>query len=261
MAPARRAKGNTMHKISIAVLLLGLAACKPQAGAGTGASPSTDEQKTFYALGMTIGRNLGVFNMTKDELAFVHAGMAAQVLGDKPAVELQQFGPRISQLARSRSEGVAAKEKEKSKSFLETAAKEEGAQKSESGLVYKALKEGTGAAPAATDLVKVHYRGTLTDGKEFDSSYSRNEPAQFPLNGVIRCWTEGVQKMKVGGKAKLVCPSEIAYGDQGSPPNIPGGATLVFEVELLEVAKAAPGNSPGAAPAAAPQKTAPKASK
>ena len=107
-----------------------------------------------------------------------------------------------------------------------------------SGLVYQSIKEGTGASPAATDVVKVHYRGTFPDtGKEFDSSYKRGEPTEFPLNGVIPCWTEGLQKLKIGGKAKLVCPSTIAYGDQGRPPKIPGGATLVFEVELLEIVK------------------------
>jgi FKBP-type peptidyl-prolyl cis-trans isomerase FkpA len=100
------------------------------------------------------------------------------------------------------------------------------------------LKPGTGASPKATDTVKVHYRGTLTNGTEFDSSYKRNEPTSFPLNRVIACWTEGVQKMKVAGKARLVCPSSIAYGDRGSPPSIPGGATLVFEIELLEVGAA-----------------------
>jgi FKBP-type peptidyl-prolyl cis-trans isomerase FkpA len=92
--------------------------------------------------------------------------------------------------------------------------------------------------PAADDTVKVNYRGTLIDGTEFDSSYKRNEPASFPLKGVIPCWTNGVAQMKVGGKAKLVCPSDSAYGDQGHPPAIPGGATLVFEVELLEITKA-----------------------
>jgi FKBP-type peptidyl-prolyl cis-trans isomerase FkpA len=106
-----------------------------------------------------------------------------------------------------------------------------------SGLVYTELTPGTGPSPKATDRVTVHYRGTLTDGKEFDSSYKRNQPATFPLNGVIKCWTEGVQKMKVGGKAKLVCPSAIAYGPQGRPPIIPPDATLVFEVELIGIEK------------------------
>jgi FKBP-type peptidyl-prolyl cis-trans isomerase FkpA len=107
-----------------------------------------------------------------------------------------------------------------------------------SGLVYKSLKDGKGPQPAATDVVKVHYRGTLPDGKEFDSSYSRGQPAEFPLNRVIKCWTEGVQKMKVGGKAKLTCPPAIAYGERGTPGGpIPPNATLHFEVELLDIVK------------------------
>jgi FKBP-type peptidyl-prolyl cis-trans isomerase FkpA len=119
---------------------------------------------------------------------------------------------------------------------LAKAAGEPGAQVSTSGLVYRSLKDGAGASPAATDVVKVHYRGTFPDGKEFDSSISRGSPATFPLNRVIKCWTEGVQKMKVGGKAKLTCPAAIAYGDRGTPGGpIPPGATLLFEVELLGI--------------------------
>ena len=114
-------------------------------------------------------------------------------------------------------------------------AKEPGAVVSESGLVYRSLKEGQGPSPQATDTVRVHYRGTLPDGREFDSSYSRGQPAEFPLNRVIRCWTEGVQKLKVGGKAKLTCPPAIAYGDRGAGGVIPPGATLLFEVELLGI--------------------------
>ena len=118
---------------------------------------------------------------------------------------------------------------------LTAAAKEPGATLTASGLVYRALKDGTGASPKASDLVKVHYKGTFPDGREFDSSYKRNEPAEFPLNGVIPCWTEGVQRMKVGGKAKLTCPSAIAYGARGAGNVIPPNATLVFEVELLGI--------------------------
>ena len=117
-----------------------------------------------------------------------------------------------------------------------TAAKEPGAAVTPSGLVYRSLKDGSGASPAATDVVKVNYRGTFADGSEFDSSYKRNAPAQFPLNGVIPCWTEGVQRMKVGGKAKLTCPAAIAYGSRAVGP-IPPNTTLQFEVELLEVVK------------------------
>ena len=118
---------------------------------------------------------------------------------------------------------------------LEAAAKEAGAQVTPSGLVYRALKEGTGASPKASDTVKVHYRGTFPDGREFDSSHKRNQPATFGLGQVIPCWTEGVQRMKVGGKAKLTCPSQIAYGERGAGGVIPPNATLLFEVELLGV--------------------------
>lgn len=122
-----------------------------------------------------------------------------------------------------------------SSDYLEKAAKEPGAVKSDSGLVYRELRPGSGPSPKASDTVKVNYRGTLTDGSEFDSSYKRNEPLSFPLSQVIPCWTEGVQRMKVGGKSQLVCPSSIAYGDAGRPPVIPGGATLIFEIELLGI--------------------------
>jgi FKBP-type peptidyl-prolyl cis-trans isomerase FkpA len=119
---------------------------------------------------------------------------------------------------------------------LKKAAAEKGAVVTESGLVFLSLRDGKGPSPVATDTVKVHYRGTFTDGREFDSSYKRNEPTSFPLNRVIKCWTEGVQKIKVGGKARLTCPSAIAYGEKGAGGGeIPGGATLVFEIELLEV--------------------------
>lgn len=120
---------------------------------------------------------------------------------------------------------------------LDAAAKEPGAVVTASGLVYRALTEGSGASPTAADTVKVHYRGTFPDGKEFDSSYARNAPAEFPLGRVIPCWTEGVQRMKVGGKAKLICPSSIAYGSRGAGGGvIPPNATLLFEVELLGIA-------------------------
>ncbi|MES2877725.1 MAG: FKBP-type peptidyl-prolyl cis-trans isomerase [Pseudomonadota bacterium] len=118
----------------------------------------------------------------------------------------------------------------------QASAKEAGAVVTASGLVYRSLKDGTGASPSASDKVKVHYRGTFPDGKEFDSSYKRNEAIEFPLSGVIKCWTEGVQRMKVGGKAKLTCPASIAYGERGAGGGlIPPNATLLFEVELLGI--------------------------
>jgi FKBP-type peptidyl-prolyl cis-trans isomerase FkpA len=120
---------------------------------------------------------------------------------------------------------------------LARAAAEKGAVVTASGLVYRSLTEGKGDSPAATDTVRVHYRGTFPDGKEFDSSHSRGQPASFPLNRVIKCWTEGVQLMKTGGKAKLTCPSAIAYGERGAGGAVPPNAILVFEVELLGIQK------------------------
>ena len=119
--------------------------------------------------------------------------------------------------------------------ILAAASKEPGAQVTKSGLVYRSLKDGTGSSPAATDRVKVHYKGTFPDGKEFDSSYKRNEPAVFPLSMVIRCWTQGLQKIKVGGKARLTCPAVTAYGDRGAGRLVPPNAPLTFDVELLAI--------------------------
>lgn len=227
------------------------------AAAGNASNPQTEEQKTLYALGLSIGRSISVFDMSPEELEYVKAGISTQVKGEKSPVDMETYGPKLQELARTRSTRKAEQEKANSAKFLEEAAKESGAKKTESGLVYKELTAGTGAQPQASDIVKVHYKGTLTNGTEFDSSYKRGEPTQFPLQGVIKCWTEGVQMMKVGGKAKLTCPSDIAYGDRGAPPNIPGGAALVFEVELLEIVKAPemPQGMPGmgAPPTGAPQ--------
>jgi FKBP-type peptidyl-prolyl cis-trans isomerase FkpA len=138
-------------------------------------------------------------------------------------------------MADERQAAAAKKAESEGRDLLARAASEKGAVKGFGGLVYKSLREGSGASPKATDVVTVNYRGTLPDGKEFDSSYKRGKPAEFPLDGVIKCWTEGVQMMKVGGKARLVCPPETAYGARGAGGVIPPNATLSFEVELLAV--------------------------
>jgi FKBP-type peptidyl-prolyl cis-trans isomerase FkpA len=227
--------------IAASVALVGAACNKPGAPA---ASPSpaagdlqTDDQKILYAVGVMLGKNVANLNITPAELELVKRGLGDGATGKKPAVDLEPLQPKIQAFAQSRSAAQAVAEKGKAQAFRDAAAKEPGAVTTNSGLIFTVLKEGTGKSPSGTDTVKVHYRGTLTDGTEFDSSYKRKEPIQFPLNGVIPCWTEGVQKMKVGEKAKLVCPSEIAYGDRGAPPAIPPGATLVFEVELLDIVK------------------------
>jgi len=220
-------------------LLFTLAALLVSTSRTSAAGPDlkTDEDKTFYALGLAMGPQLAPFSLSAAELELVKAGLTDAVTNKEKKVDLQTFMPKVQQLAQSRSATAAAAEKKAGQAFLEKAATEKGATKTASGLIYSEIKPGTGDQPKATDKVKVHYKGTLTDGTVFDSSIDRGEPATFPLNGVIKCWTEGVQLMKVGGKSKLVCPSDIAYGDHGSPPKIKPGATLVFEVELLEIVK------------------------
>lgn len=203
------------------------------------ASPElkTDEQKTLYALGVVISRNLTSFNLSAADLEHVQAGISDGVLHKDSRVDLQTYGPRIQGLQATRVGATAAGEKKAGQAFADKAATEKGASRTASGMVIATLKPGTGASPRSTDTVKVHYHGTLIDGTVFDSSLKGGEPTTLPLNRVIRCWAEGLQTMKVGGKSRLVCPAEIAYGDRGAPPLIKPGATLVFEVELLDIVK------------------------
>jgi FKBP-type peptidyl-prolyl cis-trans isomerase FkpA len=224
--------------LSSLLLALSLLACGPVTAADAPAKPPvTEEEKTLYALGLMLSRNLQAFELTPAELGFVVQGISdGATTGKATAVKLEEYAPKVQALGQAKSEKRAQAEKAKGTAFLTAEAAKPGVSKTESGALYTETLAGTGPSPAATDKVKVHYRGTLIDGTEFDSSIARGQPAEFPLNGVIKCWTEGVAKMKVGGKARLVCPSDIAYGDRGRP-SIPPGATLVFEVELLEIVK------------------------
>ncbi len=199
------------------------------------AADMTDDQKTLYAIGLALGQQAAVFNLTPAEAEFVKKGLNDSISGAKPAVELDAMRPKVQQLLVARQAAAGEKAAATGKAQLEKAAAEKGAVKTPSGLVYLPLHEGNGASPTATDTVKVNYRGMLPNGKEFDSSYKRNQPAEFPLQGVIKCWGEGVAKMKVGGKARLTCPPDIAYGDKGAGGVIPPNSTLTFEVELLSI--------------------------
>lgn len=228
----------------VAVILVSCLSCVKATEPPKAAEPTTEDQKTLYALGLALSSNLAVFNLTPEELDMVKAGMTDGVLKKTPKVELNTYGPKIDGFAQARITASAAAEKKSSAEFLQKAAAEPGAQKTTSGMVYKVIKAGTGETPKPTDRVKVNYEGTLIDGTPFDSSIKRGTPAEISMNQVIACWVEGLQLMKVGGKSKLVCPSEIAYGDRGRLPVIKPGATLVFEIELLEILKDAPPAKP-----------------
>jgi len=219
---------------SILALVLGAALAAP----ALAQELKTDEQKTLYALGLILSQNLASFNLGAADLDAVKAGITDGVLKKDPKISLSEWGPRIQGLQASRLAVVAAAERKSGEAFLAKAAAEKGATKTASGLIITTLTAGTGPAPKVSDTVKVHYQGTLADGTVFDSSLQRGEPITLPLaGGIIKCWSEGVPLMKVGGKSRLVCPPDLAYGDQGRPPRIKPGATLVFEIEVLEIVK------------------------
>lgn len=238
-----------MRKLMIVVFvaLIAIWGCSPE-------PPKTEEQKAFYAVGVHLSKQLSIFDLTPEELKYVQQGLADAAAGKKLVAEPDAYMQKVGTIAQERMAKATEKNKTASKTFLEKAATEQGAKKTASGLIYKEIKVGTGEQAKPTDIVKVHYVGTLMDGKEFDSSVKRGQPAEFPLGQIIPCWSEGVSMMKVGGKAKLVCPPELAYGERGRPPIIPGNSALVFEVELLEIKSGA--STPAPAPAA-PQQAAP----
>ncbi len=218
------------------VSLLAVSACNK--GASPRTSLSNDDEKVIYSIGMDMGSKLKTLQLSEKEMTVLKMGIDDGAKdGAKPLVEQKDFLPKIGDLIRKRQESFAKKEEENSKSFLDKAAASEKAEKTESGLIYVATQEGTGESPKETDRVEVNYHGTLRSGEVFDSTRDRGQPASFRLDRVIPCWKEGVQKMKVGGKSELYCPSAIAYGERGAPPKIPPGAALKFEVELLKILK------------------------
>ncbi len=208
-----------------------------------------DVNKVAYVLGTFVAQRTPIAGaeLSEAELGEVMKGLSDAAQGKELAVKLEDYGPKVDQLLQAKAAERATKAKAQAEKDMAKFSKEKGAKKTASGLIYIEQKAGTGSLPKPEDTVKVHYKGTLLDGTEFDSSYKRNEPTEFPLNGVIKCWTEGVGMMKPGGKAKLVCPPDIAYGERGAPPTIPGNSVLVFEVELIEV-KPKPAAPPGMPP-------------
>src|SRR5262245_28541736 len=229
---------NLVHVVILSLCFGSMTACAQSAGTAASAPPKldTDDQKTLYALGLLLGTNIKPFALTPDELAIVKAGLSDAVTNSKPQVDLNTYGPKVNELDQKRAAAGADDAKKSGQDFADKVAKEPGATKTASGIVMRTITPGNGPNPTADDIVKVHYEGKLPDGTVFDSSIKRGEPAEFPLKGVVPCWTEAVQKMKKGEKAQIVCPSSVAYGDSGRP-GIPPGATLSFEIQLIDFHK------------------------
>ena len=197
--------------------------------------PTTDEQKTLYALGLSINQSLSNFSLSEAEFEIVKSGIIDGFSKRAAKVDILAFGPKIQQLQQARASVIAEGEKKLGAAFLTKAAAESGSKKTESGAVITTIKEGKGAIPKISDMVKVQYNGTLIDGTVFDSTLKQGEPPILVVSEMSKCWTEGIQQMKAGGKSRLICPSSLGYRDKGLPPLIKPGATLVFEIDLLEI--------------------------
>ncbi len=216
-----------------ALLTVPALAGDPPAPKAPAEQPSVHD--TLYALGAEIGKSIEWFDLTPDEAKIVAEGMIDATQG-KAKLDSEPLRPAIQKLQEERRARYAQKQKDAGKAYIDKFVAE-GATRLENGAAIKTIQAGEGESPTENDSVTVHYTGTLIDGTKFDSSRDRGQPATFPLARIIPCWKEGLQKMKVGERAKLVCPSDTAYGDNGRPPVIKPGATLVFDVELLGIEK------------------------
>jgi FKBP-type peptidyl-prolyl cis-trans isomerase FkpA len=244
-------------KISILIVVMMLFTACNSSGPKK-VSISTEEDKVFYTLGVHLGQRLAMLNLEDKELAALYQGFYDSAKNKELAVKIDDYQMKVQDMFKEKMSKIGEANKKKGDEFLATFLKEAGAQKTASGLAYKVTQEGTGKMPKSTDVVEVHYHGTLIDGTVFDSSVERGKPVSFPLNRVIRGWTEGMQLVKEGGKVKLVIPPDLGYGENGAPPKIPGGATLVFEIELLKIKE---GEDKAEAPAIKPVKKADKKGK
>lgn len=213
-------------------------------------APKTVKEQASYIIGYNIGRNFKSQDLDL-ELAMIMRGLKDALAGADPALTDEQMSKAMEEFEKAVNQQMAQRAKkaaEEGTAFLAANGKKEGVVTTASGLQYKVLKQGNGPSPKATDVVRTHYHGTFLNGKVFDSSVKRGEPATFAVNEVIPGWTEALQLMKVGDKWQLFVPSKLAYGPDGSQGVIPPDATLVFEVELLEIMP--PAAAPGAAPKA-----------
>lgn len=227
------------QRIIVLSIIIAAAGVAPAGAAGP--NLKTNEDKTVYAIGVVLSQSVAPLNLTPAERELLKAGFADGTANKKLRVDMKTFGPKIAEFTQARTAKALAAEKERAQSFLEQAAAAPGAEKKPSGLIYTELKAGDGQQPKSSDMVKVNYTGMLPDGTVFDSSAQRGQPGDFAVHGVIPCWAEALQLMKEHGKAKIVCPPELAYGDRGAPPRIKPGMALVFEIELVGVSPGSPG--------------------
>jgi FKBP-type peptidyl-prolyl cis-trans isomerase FkpA len=211
-----------------ALLLLALSATPAAQAPAKAPELKTEREKTLYALGVAAADSFKVFNLKPEELAVVERGLSDAVLNRKIQVDMSVYRTKVNELA-------ATSYGDRSRAALVHFAKEKGAVRSPSGLIFIPSREGTGAAPTATDRVKVEYEGKLPDGTLFDSSRKQGGAVVAPLSDAIPCWKEGLPMMKVGGQARIVCPAALAYGDAGKSPTIPPKSTLIFDVELIAI--------------------------
>jgi FKBP-type peptidyl-prolyl cis-trans isomerase FkpA len=203
----------------------------------SGVGLRSDEDKAFYTLGTEMGKSLQLMQLSKREVEIIAMGLKDRALNRNLSVNPEEHIAKLRELTQARQNIVAKKENEAGDDYLKQIEGQSGFVKKPSGLIFKEITEGKGKSPTTKDFVKVHYEGKFRDGSVFDSSIKRGQPARFAVTGVIPCWTEALQMMKVGSKAEIYCPANIAYGERGSPPVVPGGAMLAFQLELLSIEK------------------------
>ena len=217
--------------------------------------PTSEDDKTLYALGVLVSRNLETFNLTPAEFKLVQQGLA-DGFNHHPSLDADSYNTKLQAMQRTRLGVIDEHQKTAGQAYLDKAAALPGAQKTATGMVFISVSEGKGATPDKSDRVSVIYEGKLIDGTVFDSSAKHNggQPVSMTLSGIIPCWTEALQLMKVGGKSRVVCPSSLAYGDRGAMPTILPGAALEFSIELVDILpkQAAPASSSGPGGAGAP---------
>lgn len=224
------------NTLMLFLVIVALGACNAEPPRGEAeVFLETEDDRTLYAMGFNLANKFDHLPLSQSEREIVQAGFEDAVSGRDPKVDTVRYGRRLEDLFARRGAKASRADSDVERAFLTEAAAEQGARQTDSGLVIQVLREGDGPSPGPDDRVRVHYHGTLHDGTVFDSSVDRGAPGSFSLNRVIPCWTEALQLMKVGEKSRIVCPAEIAYGDQGAAPLVKPGATLAFEVELLAV--------------------------